>query len=350
MRCGNMPSVSFSFCLVLLVCLSISSGVRADIGTVQVQPESISAELAESENQSDGSSLSSESAPAVESLQTLAASEEGVNRPWMLNTVAGPTAFVLDSRQFEIGIPLNRFSQLVWAESGSSRPYLHANYGLTDSVSLSVGGSQSTVSGGVKWNFWNGEAWSFSLNPWVGYQFRQPNNYFSQNISKKIPVGIALAASRVIDGRHKTHFSLELARSSIDSSLSYSYPNFAGAPDSSVHSRSVIQQVDARIAAAYELRLNRRHGVSFWVAPAISRIDTESSHFGTDLPASINKWDDTLIQVEAGVGYQYFLDHFGFEIGIAAGPQWSSYRSSEIYNYTDKSIAGSITGGLSYRL
>lgn len=316
--------------------VAVGGLAHADIGTVQTQNLVPSIQT---ESIDEGPAEGAATTIATEAIVAAVAEEEGVNRTWMLRTSAGPTAFVLDAKQFEFGIPVDRFSQMVWSY-GAGGPWLNLNYGLTDSITVELGGSLYIATAGVKWNFWNPDPWSLSLNPFAGYEFGKQQYYYYG--SKQKPYGLALAASRAIDPRHKMHFSLELARSSQTFSYNDSYSSYSWSED------GTSQATIARLAAAYELRFNPRHGMNFWLSPAITNSSGTRNYFSGGSGSTSNS-SDTAASVELGVGYQYLREHFGVEVGLGFGPKWSRYRYSE-YEGKYQSWEAGLSGGVSWRI
>lgn len=318
--------------------LLVSHTARADIGTVQIQGEEPSAIETEAPLMPDSgtSSLSTELAGASQ----ITAVEEGVNRPWLLHTSAGPTAFVLDAKQFEVAIPVNGSTQLTRHFFGYSLLLLDGYFGLTDSLTLNVIANSSRVMAGPKWNFWNGELWSLSVSPTIGYQFRQTDSYFNE---KSSPIGIGFMASRVADSHHRIHFGFELSKDSEKSSYDYSYQGY--------HSTSTYAAdlTEARVVATYEYRINRRHGMTTWLAPAFSGWVGNSTYTSTSSSNSTYTSRGSNYFVGLGVGYQYFLQRFGLQAGAEVGPKWYRHYSAS-YDYNDLTVSGSISGGLSFRL
>lgn len=316
---------------VLFILAMTSPSAWAEIGTIQSQIE----ETNTTEMDPEIFSEPPENATTATPQSTVPLD---VNRTWMLKTQAGPTAFVLDAGQFELGIPLDRFSQLIWSGT-STRPLASVTYGLSNWLSAELRAGRYAASGAMKWNFWNPDPWSFSISPSVGIQFAHKSMY---DADREQPIALALAASRVIDPSRKIHFSLELGKSEHSSSYGESSEIYGFIHEQSGHFST------ARFSASYELRLNRRHGASFSLSPGITR-STQVSHYVNGKYQS----DSTLFHastfLELGVGYQYLLDHFGFELGAAIGPKWTHYRYAE-YESSYQRFPLSLTGGVSWRL
>lgn len=278
-----------------------------------------------------------EVAPATEEV------EEPMNRQWTLSTPAGPTAFVLDARQFETSMALDRLNQRVWL-SDSPVLWLGVNYGLTDALTAFAAVGLNKTALGVRWNFYNSETWSFGGGPWIGYQFRRPSSYWG--LSSQMPLGGYLSASRVIDHRHKFHAGLEIARNKGQRTSDQYY--YAGDGEESLRF--------ARLAGTYEIRLNRRHAMMMWAAFELTRSQSATSG-GGDYPWT-DSYSNSATAIMYGMGYQYLRESLALEVGLELGPKWTttdstnSYRDYPSYSYQwdGLGVGGSLTASLSYRL
>lgn len=341
--CWAVPSFYLIFTSVFLV----SGLVRAEIGTVQIQGNN-PANMAPIEEDLFENSDSFTPMTEVASPETTAILAEGerVNRTWMLRTSAGPSAFVLDSQQFEFGILYTRFTQLIWLHK--SFPILFdLNYGLSDSITLLMGANHQVAQTGIKWNFWNPGRWSFSITPSIGYSFKEDTLYSSSS-SKQAPYSLSIGASGLISKRNKLHFILEAGQNTEKYSYSYSsHGNISG--NDRINADRLSQLTTVRLAAAYEIRFNRQHGMTFWIAPEVWSMKETSSNSISASTASEN----SKTRFEAGLGYQYLRETFGLEVGMGAGPQSERYRSNnshDMYRYQNNYIELSLTGGLSWRI
>ena len=179
-------------------------------------------------------------------------------------------------------------------------------------MTVSIGGSLRSATAGFKWNLWNSDLWSFSINPWVGYQFTSP--YYSKE--RQTLVAVSLALSRVIDVRHKLHFSLEAGKNRSTYAYSYSYDNNYSTSDSSS------ELVAARVTASYEVRFNRRHGMSLWLSSNIMR--SESNYASTNSNPSYrgynSLWKSNDAQLEPGLGYQVPVRALRFGSALGSVP------------------------------
>lgn len=313
---------------------------RADVGTVQEIQEIDEAVEATLQPSQVTETTVTEALPTTE--------EEAVNRQWTLSTPGGPTAFVLDAHDFEIGMPLDRLNQRVWL-SDTPLLWLGVHYGVTDALTSSVAGGRNKVTVGFKWNFYNNNTWSLGAGTWAGYQFRKANDYW--DMSKQMPIGASLIASRVIDHRHKLHLAAELARNRGKESSDYNY----------YYSSSESRVLYGRVTGTYEIRLNRRHALSMWTAGELT--NSQSTWSGGDELLGDSGYSTKDKALLFGAGYQYLREKFGGEIGLELGPklvtQESIYHTSfsnesELYPYSyswdSLTVGGSLTASINYRL
>lgn len=244
-----------------------------------------------------------------------------VNRPWQLDTMAGPTAFVLERREVQVGL----YFQSIMSHLRVGVP-VFARYGLSEKLSVGVGSLLELNSSGRgrlliadgKWNFANTGLWSFGLRSWVGYLVS------SNSHGQAIPAVFEIAASRVFSSSAIGHFSLSLGRNRTASSLVSTW--FGGGSGNQVPYESGYSNFGnykvVRTTAVLESRLSQRHGVTFSVSPQLTQQSWGYSYVynGSDDGSSSDL--TTAFGIPVGVSYQYLKQYFCFALGLEMGPTW----------------------------
>jgi hypothetical protein len=301
-------------------------------------------------------------------VQTQIASNSGphlLERSWNLETPAGPTAYILDPNQIELGFNLDRISQLL--EIGPN--FLGIRVGITRYLMLEANFGIYLSQGGARINFKNDGHTAYSARLWAGipYSGSDGNNstsYYSYNEKKKhSALGLEFVRSHLFDEEHRLHLSIEGARNFIKgSSTSYIYSN---SPDSNTSTYSIYDSNSnrdiyiARLTGAYEVRFDQKHGITLWVSPELAWDNYQSSNF-TTFSSGNSRSDTSRKSILIGAGYHYWQEHFGLSIGLSVGVGFEnneydySYSGSSVssnqFSYSNTPAQGAITGGINYRL
>lgn len=271
-------------------------------------------------------------------VESVASERMDVNRPWEVQIPAGPTAFVLEQREFQAGL----YKEHITNSLSVGGP-LSVRYGLTENITIGVGtpfefssfdrGRLLLVEG--KWNFLNSGSWSFALRPWFGY-------HIAADPSKRDgPLVAELIASRVLSDSLKLHLIGAFGKNTRDGFHSYSYASTDTNGNPTNHTsenRNTNLYNVVRSTAALEWRMHRRHGITFSISPQYrwNEYQYSSPYMGGSGVGS-DRYTD--MGMTAGVSYHYLREHFGFALGVEMGPTWHSNH----YIYSYSSGSGSYT-------
>ncbi len=264
-------------------------------------------------------------------------------RPWMLNTPAGPTAFVLDSRRFEVSLESTPSSRILVA----SGLLLNAKVGLTDSITLGAGmatlGYQRGFVANPKWNFLNSGSDSFAVSPWIAYL--PPDTQWGASVQGSVPVGLEISFSRVLEEGRILHLSAVAGMKSHKDTYSYQSSNSTSSSYSYHYSS---ESKMARLTLSVERRVSERNGFTFSLSPEAS--SDSNSYSGLSSTSSLNWTERVDIGVNLGLGYHFMGEKFGASIGLEGGPYYSIYKNewradSHLYPFAIRS--GSIA--MNYR-
>lgn len=253
-----------------------------------------------------------------------------VNRPWRLELLSSPTAFVLDRGEWELGLGTapTEASQLDMNELG-----LHARYGLIRSLTLGVFVSNPMESWedpfalvDALWNISNLDTTSFALRAWWGRPYKKGSQAFNMSYTlHREGVGASFVVSEVIRDRLKLHLALGFHRG-----LYRQTPTEV--PEAMIfYSTSRSTTSFYRLSAGLEWRLSRRHGLGFSLSP---QLKTERSRWGFEEGSTetLEGGRSFAMGLMGGVGYTYNLEKLGFSAGIEGGPYYSKYAWSDSYS------------------
>lgn len=271
----------------------------------------------------------SESAPSIVSL----VDDVPMNRPFLMDTALGPTAFTLDQKQFQIS-PFDL--RLVTFEGGlPAASWLH--YGLFDFLTVGAGvGYDFTTSGyyalgingwpvvaEVRLNFANTDQWSFGLSAAGRVQVGFDGESWRGRQSTSGVV--SLVASGVLSPRWRLHEQLVFSHEhSTFTWTSYRSKRYV---DSSNH--AVL-----RWGNVFELRPAREHALTFGLAGVLD---------------SLWRWGPLELSVNVPLSFGYhFISKNGFAIfaGLEAGPAF------RVFSYYDYGVGfdGAISAGINFVL
>jgi len=269
------------------------------------------------------------------------------NRPWLLETPAGSTAYVLDRNSFLLSARLEGSSSQLGLP-----PLLSARFGLLDSVTIGIASPVSTpmdrnilILGDVKWNFLNSELWSFAARVWTGGTRR------AERGETQAPYAGELTASYVLAENAKLHIGLMAASNHKLDRWGYSSSHFDG--ENWVVDYVVNEDHEShlllRATAAVEWRVSQSSGFTFSLSPQLMRDVYDRQGTSGTVPGGGMDPAAT-----AGVAYHYYTPHLGFAVGIEAGPRLENlrYYNSEQpwwnYSYSRTQIMTSASATLDY--
>lgn len=283
----------------IFLCLSLffSLGAQAEIGNVQSDPESSIPTDLETE-----AAKPAASAPAEPSSQAVMPAP--IYRPWNLDLPSGPTAFVLDRNEVEVGAyTVGGLGRKIGLQESRAR----FRYGITDSLTVGLAPNFRFLNTLVelKWNFLNFGKTSLSINPWTGFLFRDTHQFY---IERDQPSAVEIVGSSVIGDRQRWHYGVALGKNKSDLRAN-EFTAFRG-------------------NTAYELRAERSHSLTLSLAPSYSK---------ESVILSTTKGNEkTRREFLVGAAYQYNQKHFGGMAGMEVGPSWThtySYYYNPAYYY-----------------
>jgi hypothetical protein len=332
-----------------------SSSSVAHLGTVRsIAPESLPSD---SQFPREYDQVTLPSAP--QSVTQLPSFNLPVDRPWILDTPAGPTAYTLDRQQVEFAFNFRRISQMLEVMG----PYVGSRFGITDQLSADGEISTQLANLGLRWNFANSGPWAYSIRPWVGIKLKSENSGSYSN-EQNSPLGIEISASKVLDDENRLHFAFEGGHNTNQWSYSSSsYSTTDGKLTQYYYSNQYNKGIyAARLSAAYEHRISRKSGFVFWLAPEYTSLNSSSNYNSTGWTSSTNssgsQYAETALGLQLGTGYQFLGKNFGTSIGLSLGPtsvkrNYENSSSSPYYSaygYSTIDLRGALTGSVVYKL
>jgi hypothetical protein len=268
-----------------------------------------------------------------------------IDRPRLINTTVATTAYTLNQGLFQVGFETDPTFRLL----GISATLAEFRYGITDVFTVGVAfGPLDTHALLVnpKWNFYSRGRDSYTIAPWIAFVPRDSVGDFGSNLS--IPLGLEFAMSRSYDDRHRIHLAAGLGTTSQGSSKYYRIDQTA--PDGSIVSVPVGDSTagriyGARLSAAYELRVARRHGFSVSFSPEVSYSKQTTRETGPSPQYFANNQKN--INFNLGIGYYFSWKGFGGYAGIEGGPALSQIDNDGVVFKAFQIASGSF--GIDYR-